>query len=320
MYYLVVVYKRQKDYFCRMKAFDRLLEQISGRRKKVERSIEMRRLRKQRRRDAVPYRYCRNCGTELQGPYCHHCGQQAWDLNNSFGSFIAEYFSNAWQLDRKILPTAWQLFRRPGFLTNEFLDGKINSYVHPLKMNMFLLVVVVAVFALTTGFHVGITDESDSVMAGKMLDAFRVYLPVAILLLSPVAALLVQICNIRRHRTYITHFVFTLHYTAFLEILILVYSGISLLVGNVSWDTDELVFFIATAYLMAAMHRVYGDRHQGKAAEGFLQHVRLWIERIAKLFCKAMFINIMYCLLFACAILVITLVFAMVNDISIFAD
>ena len=153
-----------------------------------------------------------------------------------------------------------------------------------------------------------------------MLDAFRVYLPVAILLLSPVAALLVQICNIRRHRTYITHFVFTLHYTAFLEILILVYSGISLLVGNVSWDTDELVFFIATAYLMAAMHRVYGYRHQGKAAEGFLQHVRLWIERIAKLFCKAMFINIMYCLLFACAILVITLVFAMVNDISIFAD
>jgi len=35
----------------------------------------------------------------------------------------------------------WQLFRRPGFLTNEFHAGKIVSYMHPLKLNMFILVI-----------------------------------------------------------------------------------------------------------------------------------------------------------------------------------
>ena len=34
--------------------------------------------------------------------------------------------------------TLYYLFRRPGFLTREFNAGKINSYVHPLRLFMFL--------------------------------------------------------------------------------------------------------------------------------------------------------------------------------------
>ena len=36
--------------------------------------------------------------------------------------------------------TLWLLVRRPGFLTQEFNAGKINSYVHPLRLFMFLSV------------------------------------------------------------------------------------------------------------------------------------------------------------------------------------
>lgn len=34
--------------------------------------------------------------------------------------------------------TLWLLFRRPGMLTLEFIAGKINSYVHPLRLFMFI--------------------------------------------------------------------------------------------------------------------------------------------------------------------------------------
>ncbi|MGM9765855.1 MAG: DUF3667 domain-containing protein [Candidatus Cryptobacteroides sp.] len=286
----------------------KIRETLRNRRRKIERLIELKRLRRQRKSGSIPYKYCKNCGAELAGPYCHQCGQQAQDLGQSFGSFIMEYFSNAYQFDKKIIPTAWQLFRRPGFLTEEFLAGKINSYVHPLKMNMFLLVVVVAVFVLTAGFHVTGVEDAEADLAEKILGALKVYLPIAILILSPLAAMLVQICNIRRHRTYITHFVFTLHYAAFLEILILLYSGISFLAGNIEWDTDELVFFLATAYLMAALHRVYGSRADSPGP--WYDRLKQLVVNLVKLFLKAMFINIMYVLLFGGAIIAIALIFS----------
>lgn len=54
---------------------------------------------------------------------------------------IWQYFENVYQFDYKIPVTIWHLFRRPGFLTNEFNAGKIASYMHPMKLNMFVLVV-----------------------------------------------------------------------------------------------------------------------------------------------------------------------------------
>ncbi|MGN1220403.1 MAG: DUF3667 domain-containing protein, partial [Candidatus Cryptobacteroides sp.] len=96
----------------------------------------------------VEQEVCKNCGTPLQGPYCHNCGQKTTDLKQSFWSFIVEYFSNTFQLDTRLLPTLKEMIIHPGKLTQEFFNGRINSYVHPLKMNMFLLVIVIAVMAL----------------------------------------------------------------------------------------------------------------------------------------------------------------------------
>ena len=122
---------------------------ISIKQKAFEESLERKRIERQIKESQIPYSHCKNCGTELQGIYCHNCGQYAKDLKQSFGSYIMEYLSNTYNLDGRIFQTIWLLFRKPGFLTKEFLQGKINSYVHPLKLNMFLLLVVMTVFAFS---------------------------------------------------------------------------------------------------------------------------------------------------------------------------
>ena len=43
-----------------------------------------------------------------------------------------------YQFDGKVWTTLYLLIRRPGFLTNEFNAGKISSYVHPLRLFMFI--------------------------------------------------------------------------------------------------------------------------------------------------------------------------------------
>lgn len=96
----------------------------------------------------VEVRRCLNCGTELNGEFCHNCGQQATKANSTVKGFILEYINNAFLWDANQIRTIWLLVRRPGFLTKEFIAGKYASYVHPLKLNMFLLFVFITVFLL----------------------------------------------------------------------------------------------------------------------------------------------------------------------------
>lgn len=96
----------------------------------------------------IPYKYCLNCGSELNGMYCHNCGQQATNPNPPTKEFIMEYINNAFMWDSRFFHTLWQLIRRPGHLTNEFLSGKFISQVHPLKFNMFILFTFITLFLL----------------------------------------------------------------------------------------------------------------------------------------------------------------------------
>lgn len=127
--------KKIKDIYAQWRA------KAQERKENVHRMIELKRLKRFRRKYRVPYTHCKNCGAELQGMYCHNCGQFAHDDSQPFWKYIWQYFENVYQFDYKIPATVWQLFRRPGFLTNEFNAGKIVSYMHPLKLNMFILVI-----------------------------------------------------------------------------------------------------------------------------------------------------------------------------------
>ncbi len=127
--------KKVKDIFCNLK------DRIANRKERVHRMIELKRLKRTRSKYIPPYVHCQNCGTKLEGMYCHNCGQYAHDNSQPFWKYVWQYFENVYQFDYKIPVTIWQLFRRPGFLTNEFNAGKIVSYMHPMKLNMFILVV-----------------------------------------------------------------------------------------------------------------------------------------------------------------------------------
>ncbi len=105
-------------------------------------------LHPEQKAEKISNNHCLNCGTELSGVYCHNCGQQSCNTTATVGGFIFEYLSNAFMWDSRFIKTLWLLIRRPGYLTNEFLQGKIVSYVHPLKLNMFMLFVFISLFLL----------------------------------------------------------------------------------------------------------------------------------------------------------------------------
>ena len=100
------------------------------------------------KRDNLPYTHCLNCGAELQGQFCHECGQEAINPNPSVKELIMIYLDNAWMWDPTAIRSIWVLISRPGHLTNLFTEGKLVGYLHPLRLNMFLMFVFITVFFL----------------------------------------------------------------------------------------------------------------------------------------------------------------------------
>ena len=113
-------------------------EILRKRREALSRKIEYRRLKRIRRKQIPAYTYCKNCGRKLKGMYCSQCGQYALDIEQPFWKYMLQYIENVYQFDTKVWNTLYLLFRKPGFLTREFNVGKINSYVHPMRLFMFI--------------------------------------------------------------------------------------------------------------------------------------------------------------------------------------
>ena len=318
----------------------------------------------------LPYTHCLNCGTELQGHFCHVCGQGAVKKTPSVAAFIIEYINNAFIWDPKFFSTIWTLIRRPGHLTNEFLSGKFISQEHPLKLNMFLLFVFItlfvffssaekmtdSVYSMTHDERVlsGIQIESlvgDEEYAKKMEESPRdtvllsaplflaqnypqfihsvevkedtkgqgvdkwvavlprvliedkilvrdeegsyrfheeskvgkseldmvnslsaemvriasKYFPILLLLTTPFLSISLRLVQRRRHLPRIHHYIFALHYTAFLEVLIL---GIYILHLTVAPSMNLLKWVLIVGsclYLTIAFRRVYATKSWWRA-------------------------------------------------------
>ena len=104
--------------------------------------------RRKKDREKPPTR-CENCGAELQGHWCAHCGQPAIDYRRSFRHVIADLLDEFLNWDSKFFATIALLIFKPWRLTNEFLAGKRVRYANPLRL--YLLASILFFFAVNFG-------------------------------------------------------------------------------------------------------------------------------------------------------------------------
>jgi hypothetical protein len=84
---------------------------------------------------------CLNCGTILEGRFCHNCGQENLQIKESFGHMMNHAISDYFHFDHQFFHTLKPLLFKPGFLTNEYMAGRRAQYLHPVKMYIFISVV-----------------------------------------------------------------------------------------------------------------------------------------------------------------------------------
>jgi ribosomal protein L32 len=94
--------------------------------------------RKKPKKEAAPLTHCENCGEELRGRYCSNCGQAAVSYHRSFRHVVVDVLDSFLNWDSKFIRSIGLLLWKPGWLTNQFLEGRRVRFVHPLRL--YLLV------------------------------------------------------------------------------------------------------------------------------------------------------------------------------------
>jgi len=80
---------------------------------------------------------CLNCGTLVQGKYCHKCGQANVVPKESFWAMLTHFVYDITHFDGKFFETVRILLQKPGFLSQEYVKGKRASYLNPIRMYVF---------------------------------------------------------------------------------------------------------------------------------------------------------------------------------------
>ena len=315
------------------------------------------------------HKYCLNCKTELHGKYCHVCGQKATYEKLTIKEFILEYLNIAFVWDTHLIKTLWKLISKPGFLTKEYISGKFIAYMHPLKLNMFLLFVFVTFLLLfnstedmgnsiknltrneiiqpvlqislqmekaeyamqvessprdtiqlyapllvfeslsgiITGFDIDSADPDSTAVWiasvpryliedkalilnedgnyqfnpeynteasqteilekvwAKVVVLATKYFPLIILLTAPLLAFLIGILHRKSKHSMFKHFIFSLHFTAFLEMVVILLYILHLIASPPSWIMQSIIIFGSCIYLVFAFRKVYETRNWMKA-------------------------------------------------------
>jgi hypothetical protein len=94
--------------------------------------------------DAV-HGLCLNCGTGLNGAYCHRCGQ-AEHVHRSLSGIWHDLAHGVLHFEGKIWNTLPLLAWRPGELTRRYIHGERARFVSPMALFLFSVFLMFALF------------------------------------------------------------------------------------------------------------------------------------------------------------------------------
>jgi hypothetical protein len=84
--------------------------------------------------DALVPGWCLNCDAKLHGEFCARCGQRNNSISASLRSLAGEFADEYLSFDARIFRSLVALFFRPGYLTRQYLIGRRERYVRPLRL------------------------------------------------------------------------------------------------------------------------------------------------------------------------------------------
>lgn len=94
---------------------------------------------------------CLNCGHEVPDRFCPHCGQENLELRDSAVHLVLHYIQDLVHYDGRLWHTLRSLILRPGSAAEEYLAGKRQANLEPIRFYVFASTVFFILLYVTIG-------------------------------------------------------------------------------------------------------------------------------------------------------------------------
>lgn len=111
---------------------------------------------------------CGNCHQPVPGRFCMNCGQEDRTYMLSLGELLYDFIGDIFNFDSRFFRTLWPMLFRPGMLTAEYIRGRRQHYLPPVRMYIFASLIFFFASALLVDFS--FTDELNEELRAEMND------------------------------------------------------------------------------------------------------------------------------------------------------
>lgn len=119
--------------------------------------------------------HCNNCGYDFTGNYCPRCSQRA-GISGIGWSSVRQSVMEVWGLGSRSMPlTVWQLLLRPGYIINDYINGKRQVSFPPVKMLFVLTVIYSFLRYWLLPDVLGVNIEEDTEELNKINEIYQWY-------------------------------------------------------------------------------------------------------------------------------------------------
>jgi hypothetical protein len=119
---------------------------------------------------------CLNCGATVAGRYCQVCGQENSVSQMSIWALARHFVYDIFHFDGKFFETLRYLLFKPGFVPREYISGKRERYLEPVRMYLFTSALFFLIlFSLTHTDIIKISGGSIMTRTDRLILASRMY-------------------------------------------------------------------------------------------------------------------------------------------------
>ncbi|MFT6501431.1 MAG: hypothetical protein ACJASQ_001543 [Crocinitomicaceae bacterium] len=218
---------------------------------------------------------CYNCHAPLDRSenFCHSCGQENHSRQASTRVLISDFLADYLAFDSKLFRSVVPLISKPGFITKEYLDGKRQQFIAPIRVFLFLSFVYFGLSFLLdtdTGTTSVTFNGKDGEVGRRIADSFSKNFDLAIFFFTPILAWIIMLFyRSKERRYYVNFFVYTLHFLSFLfilgSILIVLQFGIRSINNSETTDVIQILimltgFLYICTYAILSLKKVFNKK------------------------------------------------------------
>lgn len=213
---------------------------------------------------------CSICETQLEGDFCHQCGQKFTGHRVNVIDLLSAFFSGLLSLERGILGNVKLLFLKPQFVVENYWHGYRKYLYAPGQMIFYALLIIGLHASLVDTYILGLDVELDI-----KEETWRVFLSPQlffILFLLPLYALTSYVVFFKLKKSFLEHLIASTYSFSFIAIM-------STIIGDVLYYFDVVSLSFSTYIFLIGLFiwstRIFASKKKWylKIAFFFLQSI-----------------------------------------------